>query len=116
MRRLLDASGYSWKGLAAAFGGEAAFRQELLLCGVLLAAAFWLAGNLIEFLALVLPLFVLLIVELLNSAIESAVDRMGDEQHELSGRAKDMGSAAVLLALLMIGTAWGAIGWQYLHG
>jgi diacylglycerol kinase (ATP) len=61
---------------------------------------------------LIAPLFLLLIVELLNSAIENVVDRIGDERHELSGRAKDMGSAAVLICLLMTGLAWCAIGWK----
>lgn len=116
LRRLIDATGYSFQGLAATFRGEAAFRQELLLCAVLFAGSFALAGNPLEWLALVLPLFLLLVVELLNSAIEAVVDRIGDGPHELSGRAKDMGSAAVLLSLLMIATAWGAIAWQHLHG
>ena len=115
LRRLIDATGYSFKGLAATYRGEAAFRQELLLCAVLFAGSFALAGNLLEWLALVLPLFLLLVVELLNSAIEAVVDRIGDAPHELSGRAKDMGSAAVLLSLLMIATAWGAIAWQHLR-
>lgn len=116
LQRLVYATGYSMKGLAAAFRGEAAFRQELLLCAVLLAASFWLARSPLEWLALVLPLFVLLVVELLNSAIESVVDRFGDAPHELSGRAKDMGSAAVLLSLLMVATSWGVVGWRHLHG
>jgi diacylglycerol kinase (ATP) len=115
LRRLVDATGYSWKGLSATWRGEAALRQEMLLVVVLLAASFWLAGNLLEWLALVLPLFVLLIVELLNSAIEAVVDRIGDAPHVLSGRAKDMGSAAVLISLLMIATAWGTVGWQHLQ-
>lgn len=116
LQRLVDATGYSMKGLAATFRGEAAFRQELLLCAVLLAASFWLARSPLEWLALVLPLFVLLVVELLNSAIEAVVDRIGDAPHELSGRAKDMGSAAVLLSLLMVATSWGVVGWQHLQG
>lgn len=110
--RLLHAARYSLQGLAAAFRNEAAFRQELLLVAALFAASFWLARDLQQWLLLVLPLFVLLVVELLNSAIEAAVDRMGDTPHELSGRAKDMGSAAVLLSLLMIATAWGAVAWR----
>jgi len=115
LARLVDATGYSMKGLAAAFRNEAAFRQELLLTTVLFAASFALADNPIQWLALVAPLFVLLIVELLNSAIESTVDRVGEELHELSGRAKDMGSAAVLLSLLLIAASWGAVAWIHIN-
>ena len=115
LARLLDATGYSIKGLSAAFGNEAAFRQELLLTAVLFVLSFLLAASVIEWLLLVIPLLILLIVELLNSAIETTVDRIGDELHELSGRAKDMGSAAVLLSLLLIGTCWGAIAWSHYH-
>lgn len=110
--RLIDATAYSWRGLKAAFKHEAAFRQELLLVLVLGIASFWLAQNPVEWLILVLPLWVLLIVELLNSAIENVTDRIGDELHELSGRAKDMGSAAVLFALLLVASAWGGIAWN----
>ncbi|NIP19259.1 MAG: diacylglycerol kinase [Xanthomonadales bacterium] len=116
IERLVDATRYSFKGLAAAFRNEAAFRQEILLVAVLLIASFWLQSSLLEWLALVLPLFVLLVVELVNSAIEAIVDRIGSERHELSGRAKDMGSAAVFLSLLMIATAWGAVLWSRFHG
>jgi diacylglycerol kinase (ATP) len=109
--RIIDASGYSIKGLHAAFKHEAAFRQELLLVFLLGTGSFWLAANVFEWLVLFIPLLILLIVELLNSAIENTVDRIGDEQHLLSGRAKDMGSAAVMLSLLMVATCWGAILW-----
>lgn len=111
LARLLDATGYSWRGLCAAFSNEAAFRQELLLCAVLGAASFWLARSPIEWLLLVTPLFVLLIVELLNTAVENAIDRFGNELHTLSGRAKDMGSAAVLLSLILIAVSWGTVAW-----
>lgn len=80
----------------------------MLVLGV---ASFWFASNAYEWLVLVVPLIVLLIVELLNSAIENTVDRIGDEPHELAGRAKDMGSAAVLFSLLLIAVCWGAIAW-----
>lgn len=113
--RLLDACGYSYKGIKAAFANEAAFRQELLLVLVLGAASFWFASNAYEWLVLFVPLIVLLIVELLNSAIENTVDRIGDEHHELAGRAKDMGSAAVFFSLLLIGICWAAIGWIHYH-
>ena len=114
--RLLDATGYSFKGLKATFVHEVAFRQELLLVAVLGVASFWLAENPIEWLILVIPLFVLLITELLNSAIETAIDRIGDEIHELSGRAKDIGSAAVFISLVFIATAWGVIAWNHFSG
>jgi diacylglycerol kinase (ATP) len=114
--RLVDATRYSFRGLGAAFRNEAAFRQELLLVAVLLAASFRLQSGLVEWLVLVLPLFILLIVELINSAIEVTIDRIGSERHELSGRAKDLGSAAVFISLLMIATAWGAVIWSHYHG
>jgi diacylglycerol kinase (ATP) len=115
LSRLLDATGYSVKGLKAALRNEAAFRQELLLVTVLGAASFWLAKSPMEWLVLVCPLLVLLIVELLNSAIENTVDRIGDEMHELAGRAKDMGSAAVMLSLLLLAVCWGAIIWNHVR-
>ncbi len=109
LRRLVNATGYSCKGLRASWQHEAAFRQELLLTVVLVAASFWLAQSVLQWLALITPLLLLLIVELLNSAIEAVVDRIGDEHHELAGRAKDMGSAAVLLCLLLVALVWGAL-------
>jgi len=113
--RLLDAIRYSIKGLGAAFTHEAAFRQELLLVFILTGASFWLAANVYEWLVLIAPLLILLIVELLNSAIENTVDRIGSELHDLSGRAKDMGSAAVMLSLLLIAICWSAIFWLHYH-
>lgn len=115
MARLVDATRNSWRGLRATFTNEAAFRQELLLVAVLGTASFWAARNTTEWLLLVLPLCVLLIAELLNSAVECVVDRIGEEFNELSGRAKDMGSAAVLLSLATIALAWGAVGWDRFH-
>ena len=109
LHRLVNATGYSWQGLRASWQHEAAFRQELLLAVVLGAASFWLAQNVLQWLALITPLLLLLIVELLNSAIEAVVDRIGDEHHELAGRAKDMGSAAVLLCLLLVTLVWGTL-------
>lgn len=113
LSRMVAATGYSLKGLQACFIGEAAFRQELLLVAVLLPLSFWVSRTPLEWIALVAPLFLLLIVELLNSALEAVVDRVGDEPHVLSGRAKDMGSAAVLLCLLLIATSWLPL--TYLH-
>lgn len=107
--RILRATKFSAQGLAAAWKNEAAFRQELILVVILLPAAFWLGQTALERAVLIGSLFLVLIVELINSAIEAAIDRHGDEQHELSGRAKDMGSAAVFISLLIIATTWGLI-------
>ncbi len=109
LKRVWFAMGYSWKGMSASWRHEAAFRQELVLCVLLLPVAFWLGQSVFEVVALIVVLCLVLIVELLNSAIESVVDRVGDEYHELSGRAKDQGSAAVLLAIGMAVLVWGAI-------
>ena len=116
LARIIDATGYSISGIKAAFTGEAAFRQELLLALILGGASFWLARTVTEWLLLILPVLMLLVVELLNSAIESVVDRVGNEIHELSGRAKDMGSAAVFFSLTMIVVSWGAIAWSRFGG
>lgn len=110
--RIINASVYSWKGLKAAFINEAAFRQELALCVVLIPVAIYLGENLRDQLLMISSLLVVLVVELLNSAIESVVDRFGDELHELSGRAKDLGSAAVLLSLIFAALVWLAILWR----
>ena len=110
--RLFDATAYSAKGISACWRNEAAFRQEVLLVIVLLPLSPLVARSVEQWLLLVLPLFVLLIVELLNSAVENVVDRIGPERHVLSGQAKDMGSAAVLLCLVMIALAWATLAWQ----
>ncbi len=107
--RILYATGYSWKGLRAAFRKEAAFRQELALAVLLTPAALWLGTTAIERALLLGSLLLVLIVEVLNSALEAVVDRFGDEWHKLSGRAKDMGSAAVFLALLNVFVIWGLL-------
>jgi len=112
LERLVDATSYSLKGIAACWRNEAAFRQEVLLVIVLLPLSFGVATSVEQWLLLVLPLFLMLIVELLNSAIENIVDRIGHERNELSGRAKDMGSAAVLICLSMAGLSWIAIAWK----
>ncbi len=106
LKRVIKAAGYSWAGLKAAFRHEAAFRQELALCLVLIPAGLWLGQTGMERALLIGSLFLVLIVELLNSAIEAVVDRFGGEQHELSGRAKDIGSAAVFIALLNMMVIW----------
>jgi diacylglycerol kinase (ATP) len=114
LRRLVDATGHSIRGIRACWDHEAAFRQDVLLSAVLFAASFFLARSAEQWLLLVLPLFLILIVELLNSAVENAVDRIGTERHHLSGRAKDMGSAAVLFCLILIALSWFTIAWENL--
>lgn len=109
LKRIFNATGYSFQGLRAAWNNEAAFRQELVLLVVMTMASFFLPVTQIEQLFMVATLFLVVIVELINSAIEAVVDRIGPEHHELSGRAKDIGSAAVFVALLLVGITWGAI-------
>ncbi len=104
--RLYRAFGWSMSGLKATFVHEAAFRQELLLCMVLAPFAFYFGKTGVEISLLLGSLFLVLIVELLNSGLETVVDRIGEEEHELAGRAKDMGSAAVFLSLLNAGIIW----------
>lgn len=111
IKRIINAAGYSWSGLKASVKHEAAFRQELLLCSLLIPIAIYQARSAVEYALLFGSLFLILIVELLNSAIEAVVDRFGGEIHELSGRAKDIGSAAVLLALLNAAVIWAIILW-----
>jgi diacylglycerol kinase (ATP) len=106
LRRVWRAAGYSARGLKAAWRHEAAFRQEAALFVVLAPLGFWLGRDGIERALLIGSLVLVLVVELLNSAIEAAVDRVGNEPNELSGRAKDLGSAAVLLALLLVVLVW----------
>lgn len=109
LRRILDASGYSLMGLQAAYRGEAAFRQLLLLNVVLLPLACLVDVTRSERLLLMIVPLLSLIVELLNSAIEATVDRISLSIHPLSKQAKDMGSAAQFIALLLIGLTWGMI-------
>lgn len=114
--RVIKATGYSWQGLKAAFAHEAAFRQELALALVLVPAAWLLGRTTLEWALLLGSLFLVLIVELLNSAIEAITDRVGTEHHELSGRAKDMASAAVFLSLANVAVIWGAVAWGRFFG
>ncbi|MEO5363244.1 MAG: diacylglycerol kinase [Magnetococcus sp. DMHC-8] len=108
-RRLVNATGYSLAGLRAAWRHEAAFRQEVGLAALMVPTAFWLGENGLQRAVLIGSLLVVWIAELLNSAIEAAIDRFGPERHPLSGQAKDLGSAAVLIALLLVGVVWGLI-------
>ncbi|HEB66807.1 MAG TPA: diacylglycerol kinase [Gammaproteobacteria bacterium] len=112
LTRIVNATGYSLKGLAAALRHESAFRQELALCAVLVPVAVWLGRDAVEWSLLVGSLLLVLIVELLNSAVEAVVDRIGNERHELAGRAKDLGSAAVFVSLVNVVVIWGLIAWQ----
>lgn len=111
-RRVWDAAGYSIKGLKAAWRNEAAFRQELVLVLVLLPAAFWVGDTITQRALLIFSLLVVIMVELLNSAVEMVVDRIGLEHHALSGQAKDLGSAAVMVSLTAAGVVWGLMVWQ----
>ena len=106
IRRILRAFVYSKQGFVQAWQHEAAFRQELSLIVILIPTAVWLAQSVFEFLILFLSCVLVLIVELLNSAVEAAIDRFGGEMHELSGRAKDMGSAAVFLSFVVLISVW----------
>ncbi len=107
--RIMKASQYSWQGLRAAYRHEEAFRQELWLSIVLIPLGFWLGQSGIERALLIGSVIMLLLVEILNSAIEAVVDRIGDEQHELSGRAKDMGSAAVAISIGLVVVVWALV-------
>ncbi|AZU48604.1 diacylglycerol kinase [Aeromonas hydrophila] len=107
--RIINATGYSMKGLKSAWINEAAFRQELMLILLLMPLAFWIGDTLEQILLLICISWLVVIVEVLNSAVEAVVDRIGSEHHELSGRAKDLGSAAVFIALALNALVWGAL-------
>jgi diacylglycerol kinase (ATP) len=107
--RLVRAGGYSIAGLHAALRKEAAFRQEVILFVIMAPLGYWLGNNGIERSLLIGSLVLVLIVELLNSAIEATVDRVSKKHHKLSGRAKDMGSAAVILSLGLVIMIWAMI-------
>ncbi|MCB5285985.1 diacylglycerol kinase [Desulfuromonas thiophila] len=111
IRRVIRAMSYSLAGLKAAFRSEAAFRQEIAVAALLLPLAFWLDLVMTDRLLLIGSVLLVLIVELLNSAIEAVIDRIGPDWHELAGRAKDMGSAAVLISLLFATLCWLTIPW-----
>lgn len=109
LKRLWLATGHSLRGLRLSYSSEAAFRQEVWLAVVLLPLAFFLGKSAVERAMLAGSVLVLLIVELLNTAIEVVVDRIGLERHALSGFAKDAGSAAVMLTLALVALTWGLI-------
>jgi diacylglycerol kinase (ATP) len=114
--RIVRATGHSISGLRMAYAGESAFRQEAWLAALLLPAAFWLGRSWEQVALLAGSVLLVMIVELLNSGIEAVVDRVSYDWHELSKRAKDFGSAAVLLSLVLCGAIWTAALAQRLLG
>ncbi len=105
IRRVLHAAGYSIQGLRAGWG-ETAFRQEAIAAMAMVPAAFWVGRGWLEIAMLIGVIVLVMITELLNTGIETAIDRIGPEWHDLSKRAKDMGSAAVLLSLVLCSGVW----------
>ena len=116
LTRLINALGYSKDGLAAAWKNEAAFREEVLLAAVAFPLAFYLGQTGIERALLAGSILFILIVEILNSAVEAVVDKASPEKHELAKRAKDMGSAAVFLSLINAAAVWACVLWPTGHG
>ena len=114
IRRILNATIFSLAGLRSAWRSEAAFRQECVLAGIMIPLGAWLGTNAVERVLLIGSCLLVLIVELLNTAVELVVDRIGTDHHELSGRAKDAGSAAVFVSLALVLVTWGLIVWQRL--
>ncbi len=112
--RIIKAAGYSWKGFTAAWRNEAAFRQEGVAAVVAIIIACWLDVDTVTRVLLIGSVVLVMVVEILNSAIEAVVDRIGSDFHELSGRAKDMGSAAVLLSIMLAVFVWVALLWQHI--
>ncbi|MGB4063437.1 MAG: diacylglycerol kinase [Azonexus sp.] len=112
LRRLINALGYSRDGIAAAWRNEAAFRQEILLAAIALPLAFYLGKSGVERALMIGSIVLILIVEILNSAVEAVVDKASPEKSELAKRAKDMGSAAVLLSLINAAAVWGCVLWS----
>jgi diacylglycerol kinase (ATP) len=110
--RIVKALGYSLSGLRAAFTSEAAFRQELLLAVILIPLAFYLHVSHTDRALMIGSVLLVLVIELLNAAIEAVVDRASPEWHELAKRAKDMGSAAVFLALINAAVIWALVLWE----
>ena len=111
--RIVRAGSYSAAGLRSALKCEAAFRQEVILFAILAPVGFWFGNDAVERALLVGSLVIVLIVELLNSAVEATVDRISKERHKLSRRAKDMGSAAVSLALLQVVFVWALVAYDH---
>lgn len=114
-KRVVKATEYSLQGFRSAWRNESAFRQECTLGLILLPFAFLLGETLVQTALLIAVCVLVLITELLNSAVEAAVDRTGEEVDELAGRAKDMGSAAVALSLALVWITWGLVGFERLR-
>jgi diacylglycerol kinase (ATP) len=112
LRRLINATRYSRLGLMAAWREQASFRQEIAALIILVPVAFWLGQNATQRALLLLSLLLIPLVELINSAIEAIVDRIGPEHHPLSGQAKDLGSAAVLVVLVAAAVVWALVAWE----
>jgi diacylglycerol kinase (ATP) len=112
IRRIFRAAKFSAQGLAQAWRHEAAFRQEIALTLLLTPIAVWLGRTAVERALLISVCLIVIIVELVNSAIEAAIDRHGAEHHELSGRAKDLGSAAVFISLVLVLLVWSAVSFE----
>jgi diacylglycerol kinase (ATP) len=106
LTRVLRALGASLRGLTGAFRDEAAFRQELAFAAVVIPLGLWLGRSGVERALLIAPVLLILVVELINSAIEATVDRIGFERHALAGLAKDIGSAAVLMSFVLLTAVW----------
>jgi diacylglycerol kinase (ATP) len=111
-RRVVNATFYSVAGLRAAWRNEAAFRQECVAVVLLIPIALWLGQNAVQRALLLCSCVLVLIVELLNTAVEFVVDRVGTDHHELSGRAKDLGSAAVFTSIALAMLVWGLVAWE----
>jgi len=106
LARLIAATGHSFRGFQAAWQSEEAFRQEAVLAVALVPAAFWVGQTMTQRVLLIAAVLLVVITELLNTAVEYTVDRIGTDHHDLSGRAKDIGSAAVMTALLLWLVVW----------
>jgi diacylglycerol kinase (ATP) len=109
IKRIISAAGYSIKGLSSCWRSEAAFRQEVMGCVILVPLAFYLGDNGLEVALMILTCMLVLIVELLNSSVEATIDRIGPEYHALSGQAKDIGSAAVMVSIGTLLVTWGLV-------
>lgn len=109
LKRLILATGYSWQGFKAGWENEEAFRQEVVLAVILIPLALFLDAGTIQTALMIASVILVLIVEILNSAIEALVDLVTTEKHELAGRAKDMGSTAVMLALINVAVVWAIV-------
>lgn len=112
LKRIYNAMGYSLKGLSAAWRHEAAFRQEAVIAILAIVLAYYLESDAISRILLIGSVWLVLVMETINSAIEAVVDRIGPELHPLSGRAKDLGSAAVALAIILAAWVWITLLWR----